>query len=193
MSLLSSILHDNNKYYFFVLSQFVIDPPSPGAECKVCHLPLDQPSPCSNTREVESEPPQVVCLSACQHRAHLACLKSLAENQPGGPMYLRCPKCDALMGERWGDQPPTGDMSYRVLPKGLPGHEDYHSIQVRRKIFDRVFFGFDWFRLFSLEIQWNFCSELKFPDRYFLPNSNVILFYEKIYYIRIPFPVKSEA
>ncbi len=120
------------------MSQFVIDPPSPGAECKVCHLPLDQPSPCSNTREVESEPPQVVCLSACQHRAHLACLKSLAENQPGGPMYLQCPKCDALMGERWGDQPRTGDMSYRVLPKGLPGHEDYHSIQVRRRKKEKV-------------------------------------------------------
>ncbi len=26
---------------------------------------------------------------------------------------------------------------------------------------------------------------LGLPDRYFLPNSNVILFYEKIYYIRI--------
>ena len=26
--------------------------------------------------------------------------------------------------------PSTGTMAYRVVPKGLPGFEDYHSIQI---------------------------------------------------------------
>ena len=35
-----------------------------------------------------------------------------------------------VSGSKWGDMPSTGTMAYRVVPKGLPGFEDYHSIQI---------------------------------------------------------------
>lgn len=98
-------------------SQFVIDPNGPDDYCPVCSAQLDQ---------LPDRP--VICLSACQHKVHLACLKA---GLPEQPSYLRCPTCGALGGRLSGDMPVTGaSMTYKVVPKGLPGYEDYHSIQI---------------------------------------------------------------
>ena len=39
-------------------------------------------------------------------------------------------KLRQVSGSKWGDMPSTGTMAYRVVPKGLPGFEDYHAIQI---------------------------------------------------------------
>jgi len=113
-------------------AQFDIDPPSPGSTCPVCHLQLAQPSPCAaEDTGSGGEATAIACLP-CGDRLHLACLKSLLENQHGGPNYVKCPPCGAFFGQRTGDAPPGGTMRYRIVPKGLPGYEDYHTIQVRK-------------------------------------------------------------
>ena len=105
-------------------SQFVIDPNGPEESCHICHIHLDEPSPC-NENDLN-----VICLTLCHHKFHLSCLKSLVENQPGGPNYIQCPGCHTVSGEKWGDMPNTGSMTYKIVPKGLPGFEDYHAIQI---------------------------------------------------------------
>ena len=105
-------------------SQFVIDPNSPDESCHICHILLDEPSPC-NENDLN-----VICLTLCHHKFHLSCLKSLVENQPGGPNYIQCPSCHTVSGEKWGDMPNNGSMTYKIVPKGLPGFEDYHAIQI---------------------------------------------------------------
>lgn len=108
-------------------AQFVIDPNQPDDYCPICSLQLDSPSPCSN--EADNS---VVCLTLCQHKSHLACLKSLIENQVGGASYIECPKCKVVSGEKWGDMPSDGGaaMTFKIVAKGLPGYESYHTIQV---------------------------------------------------------------
>lgn len=105
-------------------TQFVIDPTDPEEMCPICHLQLEQASPCDESDS------SVVCLTLCHHKLHLACLKSLIENQPGGPNYIECRQCQTVSGEKCGEMPSTGTMSYKILPKGLPGYEDFHSIQI---------------------------------------------------------------
>ena len=107
-------------------SQVVIDPPEPGEYCPICHLQLSAASPCGE----DDDDRALVCLTLCHHKLHLSCVKSLVENQSGGPNYIECPECKTVSGSKWGDMPSTGTMAYRVVPKGLPGFEDYHSIQI---------------------------------------------------------------
>jgi deltex-like protein len=117
-------------------SQFVIDPTDPSEICHICQLTLDVRSPCVGSDDEEDEDVAsgsdraVVCLSMCQDKFHLLCLKSLIVNQTGGPNYIECLRCGVVVGEKWGTQPPTGAMTYKIVPKGLPGYEDYHSIQI---------------------------------------------------------------
>ena len=115
-----------NPIYKLILkyTQFVIDPNNPEESCPICHLQLEQVSPCD-----ESDA-SVVCLTLCHHKLHLACLKSLVENQPGGPNYIQCPRCNNISGEKWGEMPTSGNMNYKIVPKGLPGYEDFHTIQI---------------------------------------------------------------
>jgi hypothetical protein len=107
-------------------SQLVIDPSDPGEYCPICHLQLNAASPCGEN----DDDCAVICLTLCHHKLHLSCVKSLVENQSGGPNFIECPKCNTVSGAKWGDMPASGTMAYRVVPKGLPGFEDYHSIQI---------------------------------------------------------------
>jgi len=52
------------------------------------------------------------------------------QNPESGCTYIECPCCGQVLGDKFGDQPETGIMSYKVVPKGLPGFQDYHSIQI---------------------------------------------------------------
>lgn len=121
--------HGSSKYspidrLILKYAQFVIDPNDPCEICHLCSVSLELPSPChENDRSV-------VCLTLCQHKFHLSCLKSLIENQSGGTTYIECPNCHNVAGERWGSMPGNGTMTYKIVPKGLPGYEDYHSIQI---------------------------------------------------------------
>ena len=45
------------------------------------------------------------------------------QNPEFGCTYLECPSCGQILGDKFGDQPETGIMSYKVIPKGLPGFE----------------------------------------------------------------------
>ena len=40
-------------------------------------------------------------------------------------------KITNILGCLYGDMPTTGaSMTYKIIPKGLPGYEDYHAIQI---------------------------------------------------------------
>eukprot|EP00094_Tigriopus_californicus_P012643 TCALIF_12221-PB protein Name:"Similar to dx Protein deltex (Drosophila melanogaster)" AED:0.20 eAED:0.41 QI:0/0/0/1/0/0/2/0/785 len=121
--------HGSSKYspidrLILKYAQFVIDPNDPSEACHLCSVSLELPSPCHETDR------SVVCLTLCHHKFHLSCLKSLIENQVGGTTYIECPSCHNVAGERWGSMPVNGTMTYKIVPKGLPGFEDYHSIQI---------------------------------------------------------------
>uniref|UniRef100_A0A8D8IFK6 E3 ubiquitin-protein ligase n=1 Tax=Culex pipiens TaxID=7175 RepID=A0A8D8IFK6_CULPI len=77
-----------------------------------------------------------VSLSRCQHLMHLNCLNELIlgqqkENQKS--LYIECPICMSVYGEKIGDQPP-GTMSWIVIPRSLPGHEGQNTIQITYNI-----------------------------------------------------------
>ena len=45
--------------------------------------------------------------------------------------YFKCPTCGSVYGQMRGSMPLEGaTMTYRIVAKGLPGYEDYHTIQV---------------------------------------------------------------
>ena len=134
-------------------SQFVIDPNEPDDYCPVCVHHLDDSAPPSvpgksiipnsaddehTLRKKEKELAAVVCLTACQHKVHVACLKrstiNNSNNGNGGMSkigYISCPTCKAICGHCEGDMPSKGaTMTYRIIAKGLPGYEDYHTIQI---------------------------------------------------------------
>ncbi|XP_040575016.1 protein deltex [Lepeophtheirus salmonis] len=98
-------------------SQFVIDPNEPSELCPICQGHLDS---------VSNGDPSIVVLTKCQHKAHMSCLKS----RVGSPSFIRCPVCYSISGEFLGTMPESGTMNYKVIPKGLPGYEDYHTIQI---------------------------------------------------------------
>lgn len=75
-------------------------------------------------------PSPVVALLRCQHRFHLNCIKVMLENQDNRNQNLFCPDCGLMQKDNLGTMPDNGTMSYKVIPKGLPGYEDFHSIQI---------------------------------------------------------------
>ena len=66
--------------------------PEPGEYCPICHLQLSAASPCGE----DDDDRALVCLTLCHHKLHLSCVKSLVENQSGGPNYIECPKCNTV-------------------------------------------------------------------------------------------------
>jgi len=110
------------------LSEFVVEP-RPEA-CGICKQSLLAPS--LYTRADGQDDEGVVALEKCGHTFHLICIRVQTENQSpeSGCTYIQCPTCGQILGDKFGDQPETGIMSYKVIPKGLPGFEDYHSIQI---------------------------------------------------------------
>jgi len=118
-------------------SEFVVDPCKPCEICVICRLPLNHTAGYSRSNDVEKslnhhQDSAIVALEKCNHKFHFSCVKILTENQNPefGCTYIQCPTCGQILGDKFGDQPETGIMSYKVIPKGLPGFEDYHSIQI---------------------------------------------------------------
>ncbi|VVC38283.1 Zinc finger, RING-type,Zinc finger, RING/FYVE/PHD-type,WWE domain, subgroup,WWE domain [Cinara cedri] len=77
----------------------------------------------------------VVALSVCQHRMHLTCLNSVLNNQPYSNqwMYIQCPICLKVYGEKRGNQPP-GAMKWTYLNRSLPGYGSTRTIQITYEI-----------------------------------------------------------
>ena len=123
-------------------SQIVIDPNHPDDYCPVCVRHLDEAAPLSDDCSddilgyiEEKDVRSVVCLVNCQHKVHISCLKKATiNNQKIGVSkvgYICCPTCKSICGHLEGDMPSKGaTMTYRIIAKGLPGYEDYHTIQI---------------------------------------------------------------
>jgi hypothetical protein len=107
-------------------SQFVIDPNGPDDFCPVCNRHLDEQSPPKDVDNTDLT--SVICLTSCQHKIHMACVKW---STPEMTTCLKCPTCTTISGFLSGDMPTSGaSLTYKVIPKGLPGYEDYHAIQI---------------------------------------------------------------
>lgn len=77
-----------------------------------------------------------VSLTRCQHLMHLNCLNELILSQQKDSqksLYIECPICMSVYGEKIGNQPP-GTMSWIVIPRSLPGHEGQNTIQITYNI-----------------------------------------------------------
>lgn len=73
-----------------------------------------------------------IALSRCQHLVHLQCLNELIISQqvdPAKSLYIECPVCGIVYGEKVGNQP-AGGMTWKILQKSLPGHEGQNTIQI---------------------------------------------------------------
>lgn len=83
-----------------------------------------------------------VSLIRCEHLMHLNCLnhmiitqseqqqKQLSQsNRRPTPLYIECPVCGIIYGEKFGNQPP-GTMTWSIIPKQVPGHEGQNTIQI---------------------------------------------------------------
>ena len=75
-------------------SQFVIDPNGPDDYCPVCNKHLDEPSGVQQNAQ-NTDMKSVVCLTSCQHKVHLACLKWTT---PEMSSCLKCPTCGTISG-----------------------------------------------------------------------------------------------
>eukprot|EP00096_Caligus_rogercresseyi_P010633 TRINITY_DN3955_c0_g1_i1.p1 TRINITY_DN3955_c0_g1~~TRINITY_DN3955_c0_g1_i1.p1 ORF type:complete len:727 (+),score=152.15 TRINITY_DN3955_c0_g1_i1:345-2525(+) len=102
-------------------SQFLIDPNEPSELCPICRGHLD-----STPRDGD---PSIVILTKCSHKTHLSCLKTRLSGSSSSS-FIRCPVCHSISGEFRGNMPENGSMEFRVIPKGLPGYESYHTIQI---------------------------------------------------------------
>ncbi|XP_012255279.2 protein deltex isoform X2 [Athalia rosae] len=97
-----------------VISQYVRVVESAGSDsCPVC---LGSPEPLT------------VELTRCRHRLHLACLNAMISSQQQ-PMYIQCPVCRLIYGEKRGNQPP-GTMNWTRIPRALPGFPNTNTIQI---------------------------------------------------------------
>ncbi|XP_012522556.2 protein deltex [Monomorium pharaonis] len=97
-----------------VISQYVKVVESDGSDsCPVC---LGAPEPLT------------VELTRCRHRLHLACLNAMLSCQQP-PMYIQCPVCRMIYGEKRGNQPP-GMMNWTRIPRALPGFPNTNTIQI---------------------------------------------------------------
>lgn len=82
-----------------------------------------------------------VSLIRCEHLMHLNCLnhmiitqseqqqKHLPEHDRSAPLYIECPVCGIVYGEKYGNQPP-GTMTWSIIPKQVAGHEGQNTIQI---------------------------------------------------------------
>ncbi|XP_050435921.1 protein deltex [Adelges cooleyi] len=113
------------------LSRYVqiVDDFWPGLDslCPFCHNPL--------VSSANTNKGLVIALSQCQHRMHLACLNSILNNQPHSNqfMYIQCPICFKMYGEKRGNQPP-GAMKWTYLNRSLPGYGSTRTIQITYEI-----------------------------------------------------------
>ncbi|XP_034952538.1 protein deltex [Chelonus insularis] len=97
-----------------VISQYVKVVESDGTDsCPVC---LGTPEPLT------------VELTRCRHRLHLACLNAMLSSQQH-PMYIQCPVCRMIYGEKRGNQP-SGTMNWTRIPRALPGFPNTNTIQI---------------------------------------------------------------
>ncbi|KAH0561357.1 protein deltex [Cotesia glomerata] len=97
-----------------VISQYVKVVESEGGDsCPVC---LGTPEPLT------------VELTRCHHRLHLACLNAMLNTQMQ-PMYIQCPVCRLIYGEKRGNQP-AGTMNWTTIPRPLPGFPHTNTIQI---------------------------------------------------------------
>ncbi|XP_076766077.1 deltex E3 ubiquitin ligase isoform X2 [Xylocopa sonorina] len=72
--------------------------------------------------------PLTVELTRCKHRLHLACLNAMLSCQQP-PLYIQCPVCRLIYGEKRGNQPP-GTMNWTRIPRALPGFPNTNTIQI---------------------------------------------------------------
>lgn len=83
-----------------------------------------------------------VSLIRCEHLMHLNCLNHLIITQSeqqqkklseierrNTPLYIECPVCGIVYGEKYGNQPP-GTMTWSIIPKQVAGHEGQNTIQI---------------------------------------------------------------
>ncbi|XP_008546966.1 protein deltex [Microplitis demolitor] len=97
-----------------VISQYVKVVESDGTDsCPVC---LGTPEPLT------------VELTRCHHRLHLACLNAMLNTQQQ-LMYIQCPVCRMIYGEKRGNQP-AGTMNWTRIPRALPGFPHTNTIQI---------------------------------------------------------------
>jgi len=109
-------------------SQLLSKPCHPDDTCFICHSSLNVAGGHDPYPGMTSS---VVSLIRCQHRFHLNCLRVMVENNPPvNNQSLNCPECGRLQKDVLGNMPDNGTMSYKVIPKGLPGFDNYHSIQI---------------------------------------------------------------
>lgn len=107
------------------ISRFVrvVDPPK---------WPNAQPCPmCLDELRHNSQNP-AISLSRCQHLMHLQCLNELIiiqQQDAYKSLYIECPVCGIVYGEKIGNQP-AGTMTWIIIPKNLPGHEGQNTIQI---------------------------------------------------------------
>ena len=74
-----------------------------------------------------------VALVGCDHCLHLSCLNSMLTTQKSPVvMFIQCPVCQRIYGEKHGNQPP-GTMDCCILHWSLPGHPDARTIQITYK------------------------------------------------------------
>ena len=97
----------------------------PDEVCVICSRPLQT---CGGHDPQPGLPSCVVSLLRCRHKFHLNCVRALLDNNPAPA--INCPECGRLQTDNLGTMPENGTMSYKVVAKGLPGFEDYHSIQI---------------------------------------------------------------
>ena len=97
----------------------------PDEICVICSRPLHS---AGGHDPYPGMPSSVISLLRCQHKFHLNCMRVLLDNNQ--TPTINCPECGRLQSDNLGTMPENGTMSYKVVPKGLPGFEDYHSIQI---------------------------------------------------------------
>ena len=110
-------------------SQLVSKPVHVKDTCHICQNSLGAPGGHDPYPDL---PSSVISLMRCQHRFHLNCVRVLIDNNPTSikNQSIHCPDCGRLQRDVLGSMPENGTMSFKVIPKGLPGFEDYHSIQI---------------------------------------------------------------
>lgn len=119
------------------ISRFVsvVQPPK-WPNCRPCAMCLE---------ELQHNPNNpAVSLIRCEHLMHLNCLNHLIISQSDQQqkqqlnktksisLYIECPVCGIVYGEKYGNQPP-GTMSWTIIPKQLAGHEGQSTIQITYK------------------------------------------------------------
>ncbi|XP_063220900.1 protein deltex [Bacillus rossius redtenbacheri] len=73
----------------------------------------------------------VVALARCLHQLHLDCLNLLLTSlPPGNKLYIQCPICKTIYGEKTGNQPKEGTMKWTVLNYSLPGYHGARTLQI---------------------------------------------------------------